>query len=56
VKFELGEVQKYVDWINVMTYDYTGGWCPITSFNAPLVPPSTNPAAMIMQTARASNT
>jgi chitinase len=33
--FELGEVQKHVDWINLMTYDFTGTWDTMTGVNAP---------------------
>jgi chitinase len=33
--FELGEVQKYVDWINLMTYDFAGDWDKATGMNAP---------------------
>ncbi len=33
--FELGEVQKYVDWINLMTYDFAGDWDAATGMNAP---------------------
>jgi chitinase len=33
--FELGEVQKHLDWINLMAYDFTGSWEPTTGMNAP---------------------
>src|SRR5262249_31759848 len=33
--FELGEVAKYADWINLMTYDFVGDWEPKTGMNAP---------------------
>jgi len=33
--FELGEIQKHVDWINLMTYDFAGSWDPATGMNAP---------------------
>jgi chitinase len=33
--FELGEVAKQVDWINLMTYDFAGSWEPTTGINAP---------------------
>lgn len=29
-------VHPYLDWINVMTYDFAGGWSAVTGFNAPL--------------------
>jgi GH18 family chitinase len=33
--FELGEVAKHVDWINLMTYDFAGSWEQTTGINAP---------------------
>ena len=33
---ELYEVGEVVDWINVMSYDFHGGWEMTTGFNAPL--------------------
>jgi len=27
---EMSELQKYVDWMNVMTYDFAGEWSPVT--------------------------
>lgn len=33
---ELTEIVKYVDFINVMSYDYHGGWETVTGHNAPL--------------------
>jgi chitinase len=36
--FELGEIHKYVDFLNLMSYDYNGGaWSPVISHNAPLL-------------------
>jgi chitinase len=32
-----------VDWINLMTYDFHGGWSALTGFNAPLYPSPTDP-------------
>ena len=32
-KKELGEI---LDAVNLMTYDYNGGWAPLTGHNAPL--------------------
>jgi len=34
--FELDKVKDYVDWINLMSYDYSGGWDPFTGIDAPL--------------------
>lgn len=30
------QVQEYLDWINVMAYDFAGSWSEVTAFNAPL--------------------
>jgi chitinase len=34
--YEVGEVCKYFDFINVMSYDYHGSWDEVTGHNAPL--------------------
>ncbi|HVO69685.1 MAG TPA: glycoside hydrolase family 18 protein [Aggregatilineaceae bacterium] len=34
--FQLGQIHPYLDWINVMAYDFHGGWETTTNFNAPL--------------------
>ncbi|CAF1034663.1 unnamed protein product [Didymodactylos carnosus] len=33
---DLKNMVKYLDWINVMTYDFHGGWDTITGHNAPM--------------------
>jgi chitinase len=33
---ELDKIAEHLDWINLMTYDFHGGWEQMTSFNAPL--------------------
>lgn len=33
---ELTEIAKYLDWVNLMTYDFNGGWANYTGMNAPL--------------------
>jgi chitinase len=33
---ELGKLQKYLNWINIMTYDFHGGWDTTSGNNAPL--------------------
>lgn len=33
---ELKEISKYLDWVNLMTYDFNGGWAEYTGMNAPL--------------------
>ena len=44
-KIRASDVHASLDWINVMTYDYTGTWSPITSLNSPVFPPSTDERA-----------
>ena len=34
--YELDKIVDYLDWVNVMTYDYSGPWDPYTGVNAPL--------------------
>lgn len=33
---ELSQIASIVDWINIMTYDFNGGWQTVTAHNAPL--------------------
>ena len=33
---EIAQLGEILDWINVMTYDFNGGWAAVTNFNAPL--------------------
>jgi chitinase len=40
---ELDKIHAHLDWINLMTYDFHGGWSPLTNFNAPLYPSSKDP-------------
>jgi chitinase len=42
-RIELAEVARIVDWINLMAYDFSGGWSAVTSFNAPLFAAGRNP-------------
>jgi chitinase len=44
-KLELGKISAYVDWINVMSYDYRGAWKPNgpTDFHSPLYTSPRNP-------------
>ncbi|WP_255298456.1 glycosyl hydrolase family 18 protein [Brevibacillus dissolubilis] len=50
---ELGKVKDYVDWINIMTYDFHGGWDTISGHNSPLyfdpADPSTNASTFNVQ-------
>ncbi|KAM3872056.1 acidic mammalian chitinase-like [Diretmus argenteus] len=34
--YEIAEVSKYLDFMNVMTYDFHGAWDPFTGHNSPL--------------------
>lgn len=34
--YELAEIGKYLDHVNVMAYDYNGAWGPVANHNAPL--------------------
>ncbi|TFE19744.1 chitinase [Cohnella luojiensis] len=47
---ELGTLQQYLNWINIMTYDFHGGWETTSGNNAPLyfdpADPSSNAAAL----------
>lgn len=41
---ELSEIAKTVDWINIMTYDFHGGWEKSTNHNAALYPDPNDPS------------
>jgi len=43
--YELGSIAEYLDWINIMAFDYSGGWSTETGFNAPLFADNGNPGA-----------
>ncbi len=36
LNYELDRIHEYLDWLNLMAYDYNGGWSERTGFNAPL--------------------
>jgi chitinase len=40
---QLDQIHPYLDWINVMTYDFHGSWDASTNFNAPLYAASDDP-------------
>jgi chitinase len=44
-KIELGLIHPYLDWINLMTYDYHGGWEMTTNHHAPLYSSPADPTA-----------
>lgn len=46
---ELDKITAYLDWINVMTYDFNGAWSAVTGFNAPLYgdPDAPNPTQSV---------
>ena len=37
-------IHRYVDFINVMAYDYNGPWSVVTGFTGPLYSRNSNPA------------
>lgn len=41
---QMNAIQQYVDWMNLMTYDFHGSWSTTTNFNAPLAPSSSDPS------------
>jgi chitinase len=42
---EMSQVQKLVDWVNLMTYDYHGDWDKIAGHQAPLYADTNNPSS-----------
>jgi chitinase len=41
--FEIGQLAQYVDWFNLMTYDYHGVWDTVTNHHSPLYANSNDP-------------
>jgi chitinase len=41
---ELDKIPAFLDWINIMTYDFHGAWDKTTNFNAPLHKSSSDPS------------
>jgi chitinase len=41
---ELRAISPYLDWLNLMAYDFHGGWDEVTNFHAPLYASPTEPA------------
>ncbi len=44
-KIQVGSIHQYLDFINLMTYDFHGTWENTTNFNSPLYPATGDPAA-----------
>ncbi|MBI4508277.1 MAG: glycoside hydrolase family 18 protein, partial [Deltaproteobacteria bacterium] len=42
-KLELAKIAATLDWINIMTYDFNGGWSASTNFNSPLFASTSEP-------------
>jgi chitinase len=42
--FDLAKMHQHLDWINIMAYDFAGGWSPTTYFNAALYPVKNDPS------------
>jgi chitinase len=42
--FELDKIHKVLDWINIMAYDFHGGWDNVSALHAPLFASSTDSA------------
>ncbi|MBI5959064.1 MAG: glycoside hydrolase family 18 protein [Chloroflexi bacterium] len=42
--FEMDKIHPYLDWINLMSYTFHGGWSPITNLHAPLYASSSDPS------------
>jgi chitinase len=40
---ELDKIHTHLSWINLMAYDFHGGWSPVTNFHAPLYPVKPDP-------------
>lgn len=40
---ELDKIHKHLDWLNLMSYDFHGGWSDATNFNAALFPAKADP-------------
>ena len=43
--FELDQIDQYLDWINLMTYDFHGGWDTTTNFLSALYKSSDDPSS-----------
>ncbi|MAG56882.1 MAG: hypothetical protein CMJ83_11365 [Planctomycetes bacterium] len=47
---ELGLIHPYLDWINVMAYDFHGSWSPLTNFHNALYAASGDPSPGVVAT------
>jgi chitinase len=50
---EMDKASKYLDYVNIMTYDYHGGWSPLTGHHANLYPSSYNKSEVQRSSSRA---
>jgi len=55
-KIQLGEIGQYLDWINLMTFDYHGGWDKFTDIQAPLFCSPKDPSTSVETTYCIDNT
>lgn len=42
--YQLDQIHPYLDWINLMSFDFFGGWSPVTGFLTPLYDSTETPA------------
>jgi chitinase len=49
---DLARVAAPLDWMNLMTYDFNGGWSSFVAHNAPLFPSPSDPSADAVQRER----
>ncbi|MGE5141677.1 MAG: glycoside hydrolase family 18 protein [Rudaea sp.] len=54
-KIEVKKIAAFVDWINLMTYDYHGPWDASTGFNSPLTASKKDPNQPSLSTAGTVN-
>src|SRR2546430_1621133 len=55
-KIQLNKIGKYLDWINLMTFDYHGGWDKFTDIQAPLFCHPKDPSTSVQETYCIDNT
>ncbi|HEX7976562.1 MAG TPA: glycoside hydrolase family 18 protein, partial [Anaerolineales bacterium] len=50
-KIELNKIHPYLDWINIMAYDFHGTWESTTNFQANLYPSANDPSVPVISVA-----